>query len=228
MTPDYRKGLLTRPHPPALELAAAILRGGGLVIAPTDTFYAVMGDVWSQRAVTRLVRMKGRNYGRPIPLLADNTRITRNFAVDVPPMFGRLAREFWPGPLILVLKAAAGLPHGITAGTGSVGIRVPGWCVARELVGMVGRPLMATGATFPGGQAPRATPMIPSSIRSEVDLIIDGGWTPGYQPPTVLNMVPATPVVLREGSIGSRVSGFLNSLSWEGSDTWRMDRVTIV
>jgi L-threonylcarbamoyladenylate synthase len=221
MTPEYRKGLISRPHPPALLMAVDIIRKGGLVIAPTDTFYAILGDVWSQRAVTRLVKMKSRDYGKPIPLIAGSSRITRNFVEDIPPIFNHLAREFWPGPLIMVLKAARGLPVGITAGTGSVGVRVPQWCVGRELITLLGRPLMATGATMDGWRPPRAVGDIPRSVRSSVDLILDGGWTPGYQPPTVVNLVPDSPVIVREGTVGSRLSSFLNDMSWEGAGTWR-------
>ena len=228
MKPGYSKGMVARPLSPTLNLAVDILKRGGLVIAPTDTFYAIMGDVWSQRAVTRLVKFKSRDYGKPIPLIAGSKRITRSYVDDIPPIFDDLAREFWPGSLILVLKAARGLPAGITAGTGNVGIRVPVWCVAKELVRIMGRPLMVTGASFDPGTAPRSISEIPKGIRAGVDLILDGGWTPGYQPPTVLNLVPSSPELLREGIIGSRVTDFLNQMAWKAAISWSRHDISVI
>lgn len=202
---------------PALEMAKGLLRKGGLVIAPTETFYAILGDAWSQKAISRLVKLKSWDYGKPVPLIAGSVRIIRDVTTDIPPIFDDLAREFWPGPLIMVLKAAKGFPPGVTAGTGNVGIRVPGWSVALELARIYGRPLTATGANFNGSPSPRATAEIHPEIKLGVDLTLDGGWTPGYQPPTILNLVPTPPVILRDGTLASRVTAFLNELSWRES-----------
>jgi L-threonylcarbamoyladenylate synthase len=194
--------------------AIRILREGGLVIAPTETFYGIIGDAWSQKAVKRLVQLKGRDYGKPIPLIAGSTRIVLSGATDISPLFYKLVEEFWPGPLTIVLKAATGFPKGITAGTDSIGIRVPAQSPALDLAKFYRRPLTATSANFADQPPPRSVKELDPELAESVDLVIDGGWTPGVQPSTVLNLVPDRPVMLRLGILGRQVETFLAELSW--------------
>ncbi len=194
--------------------AIRILRKGGLVIAPTETFYGIIGDAWSQKAVKRLVQLKGRDYGKPIPLIAGSTQMVKDAAVDISPLFDRLAAEFWPGPLTLVLKATKGFPRGITAGTDSIGIRIPSQSPALDLAKFYRRPLTATSANFADQPPPRSVKELDPELAESVDLVIDGGWTPGVQPSTVLNLVPDRPVMLRLGILGRQVESFLAELSW--------------
>ncbi|UCG38025.1 MAG: threonylcarbamoyl-AMP synthase [bacterium] len=192
--------------------AVRILGEGGLVIAPTETFYGILCDAWSQKAVTRLLQLKGRGYGKPIPLIAGSAIIVRNVASEVPPVFRYLAREFWPGPLTLVLKAGKGFPRGITAGTGSIGIRIPAQSPALDLARFYRRPLTATSANFEGRPAQRCARELDRDLVRQVDLVIDGGWTPGMQPSTVLNLTTDPPSIIRHGALGDRVLEFLGRL----------------
>jgi len=198
--------------------AIRIIRDGGLVIAPTETFYGIIGDAWSQKAVKRLVQLKGRDYGKPVPLIAGTVRVVRSAAVDIPPLFRNIAREFWPGPLTLVLMAAKGFPRGITAGTDSIGIRIPGQSPALDLAKFYRGPLTATSANFAGLPAPRSIQELDAELAREVDLVIDGGWTPGVQPSTVLNLIPDRPMMLRQGILGKQIEAFLAELSWRLDD----------
>jgi L-threonylcarbamoyladenylate synthase len=194
--------------------AIDIIRDGGLVIAPTENFYSIIGDAWSQKAVRRLVQLKGWDYGKPIPLLAGSVRVVRNASRNIPPIFIDLAKEFWPGPLIVVLGADNGFPNGITGGTQSVAIRVPGQSPALDLAKFYRRPLMATDANFNGYDGPRCVKEISTELADEVDLVIDGGWTRGILPTTVLNLLPEQPVMIRSGLLGQRVESFLAERSW--------------
>jgi L-threonylcarbamoyladenylate synthase len=203
-----------KPHVNLLQEAIGIIRDGGLVIAPTDNYYGIIGDAWSQKAVKRLVQIKGRNYGHPIPLIAGNMRIVRSAAHDIPPILSDLAREFWPGPLTLVLHGAKGFPCGITGGTDSIGIRIPDQCPALDLAKFFRRPLTATTASFNGQPGPRSVMELDNELVKEVDLVINGGWTRGFGPSTVLNLVQDTPTMLRSGTLGERVDSFLAELSW--------------
>jgi L-threonylcarbamoyladenylate synthase len=207
---------LKQPHEEESQFrqAVRILGEGGLVIAPTETFYGILGDAWSEKAVKRLVQLKGRDYGKPIPLIAGSTRIVSSATTDISNLFNELAWEFWPGPLTIVLKAAQGFPKGITAGTGSIGIRVPAQSPALDLAKFYRRPLTATSANFADQPPPRSVKELDPELAANVDLVIDGGWTPGVQPSTVLNLVPDRPVMLRMGILGRQVENFLAELSW--------------
>ncbi len=189
--------------------ACSILRNGGLIIAPTETFYGIIADAWSRKAVDRLVTLKEREFGNPIPLIAGDTIIVSKSVATVPPLFKALADEFWPGPLTLVLKAAKGFPDGITAGTDSIGIRVPSQSPALDLAKFLRGPLTATSANFPGRPPARSIRQLDEELVRSVDLVIDGGWTRGVQPSTVLNLTTDPPELIRSGILGKEVIDFL-------------------
>lgn len=189
--------------------AITVLRGGGLVIAPTETFYGILADAYSLKAVKRLVKLKERAYGNPIPLLAGDTITVTKAVAFIPPIFKSLTERFWPGPLTLVLQAAQGLPEGITAGTGSVGIRIPAQSPALDLTKYFRGPLTATSANFTGEPSPRSVRDLDEALVQGVDLVIDGGWTQGGQPSTVLNLTVNPPELIRRGVLGKEILDFL-------------------
>lgn len=189
--------------------AIRVLRDGGLVIAPTETFYGIIADAWSVKAVGRLIRLKERDFGKPIPLIAGDTIIVSKAAAKIPPVFRPLADRFWPGPLTLVLKAAQGFPEGITAGTDSIGIRIPAQSPALDLAKYFRGPLTATSANFSGDPPARHIKELHPKLVEGVDLVIDGGWTPGVQPSTVLNLTTDPPELIRAGALGKEVIDFL-------------------
>ena len=189
--------------------AIHILGEGGLVIAPTETFYGILGDASSQEAVTRLLKLKKRGFGKPVPLIAGSVEIVRQMTREIPDLFEPLVREFWPGPLTLVMEAAEGVPGGITAGTGTIGIRIPAQSPALDLARYFRQALTATSANFEGQDAPRSTGEIDPVLAGKVDLVIDGGQTPGVLPSTVLNLIPDPPALIRSGVLGEEVKEFL-------------------
>ncbi|MCJ7500273.1 L-threonylcarbamoyladenylate synthase [bacterium] len=192
------------------------LRNGGLVIAPTETFYGIIADAWSQKAVDRIVRLKERDYGNPIPLIAGDTITVSKSVAMIPPLFKPLADKFWPGPLTLVLKAAKGFPDGITAGTDSIGIRIPAQSPALDLAKFFRGPLTATSANFTGRSPARHVKELDEELVRAVDLVIDGGWTPGIKPSTILNLTTDPPDLIRSGVLGKQVIDFLVKRSDRG------------
>lgn len=197
---------------PQLEQAVKILQSGGLVIVPTETFYGIACDAMSVAAVRRLVGVKSRQWGKPIPLIAGSIEAARSTAAAIPPLFEELAARFWPGPLTLVVPAAGHYPGAITGGTGSVGIRMPGPSPALELARAFGRPVTATSANPTGQPPPRATEQIDPDLAAEVDLVVDGGQTPGGEPSTVLDLTGESAVILRPGPLQKEVADFLSHL----------------
>jgi L-threonylcarbamoyladenylate synthase len=180
--------------------AAAVLRRGGLVAYPTETFYALGAVARDGRAVERLARVKGRPDGKPLPLLAADVAAVAEVAV-LEGAAARLAERLWPGPLTLVLPARPGLPDAVTAGTGTVGIRVPGSEVARALARAAGDALVATSANLAGEPPPARAEALAAALRARLDHVLDGGATPGGLPSTVARVDGGRVRLLRAGPI---------------------------
>jgi len=183
-----------------VRAAAEALRRGGVVAYPTETFYALGALATDAAAVARLARAKGRPDGKPLPLVAAHREAVDAVAVLEGPA-ARLAAAFWPGPLTLVLPARPGLAAEVTAGTGTVGVRVPSSEVARTLAAHAGGPLVSTSANLAGEEpVVRAADLAPA-LRARLDAVLDGGATPGGLPSTVATFQGGTLRVLRAGAI---------------------------
>jgi L-threonylcarbamoyladenylate synthase len=143
------------PLPPDLEdrvaAAADVLRRGGLVAYPTETFYGLGALARDAAALDRLAHAKLRPEGKPLPLLAADVAQVKEVAL-LEGLASRLAARFWPGPLTLVLPAVPGLDAAITAGAGTVAVRVPGSEVARALARRAGGAIVSTSANLSGSR----------------------------------------------------------------------------
>ncbi len=180
--------------------AAERLRAGGLVVYPTETFYGLGALCASAAAVARLAAAKLRPEGKPVPLVAADLAAARAVAAAFPPQAERLAARFWPGPLTLVLPAAPGLPPEVS-GDGTVGVRVPGSALARELSRLAGGPLTSTSANPSGGPPARRPEELDPALLARVDAVLDGGEVPGGLPSTVVAVEPGGLRLLRAGAI---------------------------
>ncbi len=183
-----------------IAAAAAVLRRGGIVVYPTETFYGLGALARDASALARLARAKLRPEGKPLPLLAADLAQVEEVAV----LAGRAARvagAFWPGPLTLVLPARAVLPAEITAGTGTVGIRVPGSAVARSLARAAGGALVSTSANPSGGPPPERVEQLSPALRALVDGVLDGGPAPGGLPSTVVAVEGEVVRLIRAGAV---------------------------
>ena len=180
--------------------AAAALRSGALVAYPTETFYGLGVLATDAAAVARLARAKGRPDGKPLPLLAADLAAVEQVAI-LDGAAARLAARFWPGPLTLVLPARPGLPEEVSAGTGTVGIRVPGAEVARALAREAHGPLVSTSANLAGGSPPVRAADIDAELRARLDHVLDGGATPGGLASTVVAVEGGSLRVLRAGAV---------------------------
>lgn len=180
--------------------AAAILRAGGIVAYPTETFYGLGALARSAAAVAGLAAVKLRPDGRPLPLVAADLAGVRAVVAAFPPLAERLAARFWPGPLTLVLPAAPGLPPEV-AGDGTVGVRVPGSALARELARLAGGPLISTSANAPGGQPATRVQDLDAALLARIGGVLDGGTVPGGLPSTVVAVEETGLRLLRPGAV---------------------------
>jgi L-threonylcarbamoyladenylate synthase len=183
-----------------VEAAAAALRRGGLVAYPTETFYGLGALARDPAAVARLARAKGRPDGKPLPLLAADRAQVDEVAV-LSPLGARLADAFWPGPLTLVLPARPGLAPEIGAGTGTVGMRIPGSEVARALARAAGGAIVSTSANRSGDPPPARPEAIAAPLRARLDHVLQGGPTPGGLPSTVVAVEADAVRLVREGAV---------------------------
>jgi L-threonylcarbamoyladenylate synthase len=191
--------------------AAAALRRGELVVYPTETFYGLGALASRPEALARLAAVKLRPDGKPLPLVAADVDMAFALWEEVPEAARRLAERFWPGPLTLVAAAASGLPAALVLG-GAVGVRVPGLALARELARLAGGPLVSTSANPAGGVSPSSSAGLAAALLERIDLVLDGGPTPGGLPSTVVEVRPSGARLLREGAVPwSEVEALLRS-----------------
>ncbi len=183
-----------------IERIAAILRSGGVVAYPTETFYGLGALARDAAALERLARAKGRPEGKPLPLIAADAAMVEQVA-EPGAIARRLAGRLWPGPLTLVLPARPGLPAPITGGTGTVGIRVPGSEVARALCRAAGGPIVSTSANPSGWPAPSSPAELDAALLARIDGVLDAGSTPGGQPSTVVRVDGERLTLLRQGAV---------------------------
>lgn len=181
------------------EQALQVLRSGGLVAFPTDTVYGVGALAFAADAVARLYWAKERPAERAIPILLGRASDVGTVAEDVSDMATTLARRFWPGPLTLVVRKAPDVPNSVASGP-TVGVRVPDHAIALAILQAAG-PMAVTSANVSGQVPARTAREVTAQLDAKVDLVVDGGMTPGGVPSTVLDCTGEVPRILRPGPI---------------------------
>ena len=200
------------PNPRYFEEMIASLRAGGAVIFPTDTLYGLGVDPCSEKGLHRLFAAKGRDRGKPIPLLLSGGEQVDRWARHVPPAAARLMDRFWPGALTLVLPADPGVHPAVTGGGDTVGLRVPDHPVPRALAARLSGAVTGTSANRsgnPGSVGVRRGDRPGIHRGGRLGLVGGGGRrTPegaGSSPgSTVVRMIDDHPVLLREGVLPFR------------------------
>jgi L-threonylcarbamoyladenylate synthase len=201
MPMSERAPILAADDPRALAQALEVLRAGGLVAFPTDTVYGLGALAFEGEAVARLYQAKGRLTEKAIPILVGEAE--ELYRVGEPSeMARRLAQAFWPGPLTLVVPKRPEVPEVVSA-SGTVGIRLPDHPAARRLLRAAG-PLAVTSANRSGSSDPRSAEDVTAELGDQVQLILDGGRSPGGEPSTVVDCTGDSPRVLREGPVTLR------------------------
>lgn len=180
------------------QRAAEVLRGGGVVVLPTDTVYGLAAAADRPDAVARLFRLKGRAADVPVAVLCTDAAQALALAEEVPPDAARLSRH-WPGPLTLVLARRRDLDWRLGEPSATIGVRCPDHDLVRSIAALVG-PLATTSANRHGSPTAPSAAQAAGSLTGPVDLVIDGGLLDGA-PSTVVDCTGERPVVLRRGSI---------------------------
>jgi len=185
------------PETPAVEdldRVARRLAEGDLVGLPTETVYGVGADAWNPRAMERLRAVKRRPPGKPFAYLIASPSDVLKYASPIPPLAHRLMRTFWPGPLTLVLPAKD--PQHET-----VGLRVPGLALTRDIVALSGKAVATSSANPAGGEDPVDAQGVLDALGDSLDLVVDAGPSKFKAPSTVVTVLPDGFDVARDGVI---------------------------
>jgi L-threonylcarbamoyladenylate synthase len=172
-----------KPDAEKLAEAVRVLRRGGVVAFPTETFYGLGADAQSEAAVDKIYRIKGRDFRNPLSVIVANDREVIPLVEEIPKAARILMQTFWPGPLTLVFRASPSVLPRLTGGTEKIGIRVSSHPLALLLAAGLAGPLTATSAN-PSGEPECTTAgeviqaLLPPPTLSSTEGQPPGGWVP--------------------------------------------------
>src|SRR4030042_1031173 len=203
-TSDTMKTLVLKvdPRRPSKEkicTAANLIKRGGLVAFPTETVYGLGADALNAEAVSAVFEAKRRPLDNPPIVHIADVKTVRRLAVEVPAKAKRLMKEFWPGPLTLILKRSKNVPEVTVAGLDTIAIRMPGHNVALALIRSSECPISAPSANLSGKPSPTSAKHVLEDLDGRIDAVLDAGPTRIGVDSTVLDLTVCPPQVLRPG-----------------------------
>lgn len=185
----------------SLQRASELLQAEQVVAFPTETVYGLGGSALSTAAIERIYVAKGRPLWNPLIVHVADTAAAAALVSHWPESATRLARQFWPGPLTLVLPRAERVPAAVSAGRPTIALRVPAHAVALQLLRTCGLPLAAPSANRSQGISPTRAEHVAASLRAaDVPLILDGGPCRHGIESTVVDLTCSPPRLLRPGA----------------------------
>jgi len=192
---------LENPDLDTIANAAEILRQGGLVAFPTETVYGLGADALNQEAVKKVFEAKGRPADNPLIVhIADHGQLI-DLVDEIPDKAQALGKEFWPGPLTLVMKKTFLVPDIVTAGLDTVAVRMPDHPVALALIEEFGGGLVGPSANLSGRPSPTTGTHVMDDLRGRIDMILNTGPVEIGIESTVVDMTVDPPVILRPGGL---------------------------
>lgn len=189
------------PSAEVVNLAATILKDGGIIVFPTETVYGIGASATSCLGPQEIIDIKMRPKNKPLPWLVEDDAALDKYGVDAPEYAHRLARAFWPGPLTLVVKAAEMVAPEFRDDRGAVALRSPDHELVQELIRANGAAIVTTSANTSGQPAAASFDELEERIIAAADVTLDGGETPHKQASTVVDCTGPEPVVTRIGPI---------------------------
>ena len=188
------------PTSPEIQQAADILRQGGLVVFPTETVYGLGGDATSDRAATAIYKAKGRPSDNPLIIHVADPTEAEPYAITSDAYY-RLARQFMPGPLTVILPKKETIPLSVTGGLETVAVRCPDHAIARALIKAAGVPIAAPSANRSGRPSPTCAAHAFEDLNGRVDAIIDGGDCEVGLESTIVKLEGERGILLRPGAV---------------------------
>jgi L-threonylcarbamoyladenylate synthase len=190
-----------RPDPDAIGAAARIIREGGLVAFATETVYGLGANAFDPGAVGKIYEAKGRPAADPIIVHIAALDQLNDLVTDMPDLAHQLAREFWPGPLTLVMRRHPNVSSIVSAGRETVAVRMPNHAVPQALIKTAGTPIAAPSANLFSRPSATSARHVLDDLGGRVDLILDSGSTTIGLESTVIDLTTAAPTILRPGGV---------------------------
>jgi len=186
-----------------VELAAQLLKQGGLVAVPTETVYGLAADATNPLAVSNIFTAKGRPADHPLIVHLHDASALSAWAKDIPELAFTLAKAFWPGPLTLLLKKADHVSSVVTGGLDSIGLRVPAHPVLQQLLQQHQLAVAAPSANRYKKLSPTSAQQVFHGMNGRIDAVLDGGDCEFGLESTIVSLLGDHPVVLRAGPISA-------------------------
>ncbi len=183
----------------SIKAAAYLLTQGGVVVYPTETVYGIGCIPSDPDAAQRICEIKGRA-DKPLPLICADIESARR-VVEMSPEAEKLAAKFWPGPLTMVLPAKVKYSMWVQHGATTLGVRVSPYPVAQRLAKAAGGVLVSTSANISGDEPARTAQEAKAIFDGKVDIILDGGPSPGGESSTVVDLSGEEIWLLRKGPV---------------------------
>ena len=176
-----------------------VLKGGGVIAFPTDTFYGLGANPYNTKAVDKIYSIKGRDPEKPLLLLIDSILKLDDLAEEISEASAKLIESFWPGPLTMLFKPKHTIPKNIT--TGLIGIRQPGNSITRKILAGLNYPLTAPSANISGEDPTTTAEQVKDRLGNKVNLILDAGICRGGEPSTLVDTTQTPVHLVRAGAI---------------------------
>lgn len=194
------------PSQEAIQEAVKMIKWGGSVVYPTDTVYGLGVEALSERAVSRLFKIKKRPLNKPVPVMVKDIAMAKKLAF-IDRKIERVLERVWPGPVTVVLEKRGIVPTILTAGQPKIGLRIPDYQLTQLLMEQLDQPITTTSANF-SGEPPLLCAeeiiKIFQKIYPRPDLILDAGCLEKKSPSTVLDLTGPKPKILRLGPVSKK------------------------
>ncbi len=194
-------GRIFPPTEQNIEIAADILKEGGLVAFPTETVYGLGANGLDGAACSLIYKAKGRPSDNPLILHISSVEMLEMLCCDIPKEAYSLTQKFWPGALTLVLKKSDIVPHIVSAGLDTVAVRMPSHPVALDLIRRAGLPIAAPSANISGRPSPTTALHVDGDFGEDLGFILEGGQCDVGLESTVLSLAVSPPRLLRPGGV---------------------------
>ena len=192
---------LRASNPEDIEIAAKILKEGGLVGIPTETVYGLAANALDGEASAHIFAAKGRPADNPLIVHICDVDQLAPLVQEVPESAMKLAEHFWPGPLTMILPKADCIPDSVSAGLETVAIRYPSHPAAQAVIAACGFPLAAPSANLSGRPSPTTAEHVMHDLGGRIDAVLDGGPCAVGVESTVITLATNPPRLLRPGGI---------------------------
>lgn len=182
--------------------AVTVLECGGLVVVPTETLYGLAADGLNEMAIDKLFEVKGRPKNNPIMLQVANIDMLDQIVEHVPDAAKKLIHAFWPGPLTLILKKKTYISSILSAGTDTIGVRMPDQLLTLKIINMLNRPIAVPSANLSGQDPPKTPEEVEAQLEGkQIEGIVDAGECKIGMASTIVDLTRGKWRILREGPI---------------------------